>query len=146
VSNSTEPRTPDAALGRDPGWTWCDECQGEYPRGHRKVAHRTPGIFRWRQRRWWSWLVGRMYVLGIISGSVHSGSETGWIVHSLGWRGSRPYILGTQSFSWGRVPLWHRLRFGHWPETVWMGLCGVCAPWPCCGATGFDHKEGCSDA
>ena len=127
-------------------WEWCDECQGEYGPGHRKMAHRTAGILRWRQRRLWGWLVGRMYVLGIISGSVASGHERGWIYHSLHWRGERPYIFGFQKHGWGRLPFWHRIRYGHWPETVWLGMCGVCGPWQCCGATGFDHADDCPEA
>ena len=126
---------------------YCAACDGFYgSKRHVKLAHPKPGPFRWRQRRWWSWLVGQMYALGIIAGSVHSGHEGGWIVHGLHWRGSRPYILYMHGYTWGRVPLWHRLRRGHWPETVYLGMCGVCAPWQCCGATGFDHAEGCPDA
>lgn len=108
----------------------------------RSALYPTPGIFRWRQRRWWGWCCTQMYVLGIVSGGVSSGHPDGWIRRNF-WRGERPYILGFQKHTWGRWPLWHRVRFGHWPETVWMGLCGICAPWPCCGATGMEHAEGC---
>ena len=101
-----------------------------------------PGILLWRQRQWWGWLVGRMYVLGISSGSVAKGHEDGWI-HRPFFRGDRPYILGFRKFSWGRWPLAHRLRYGHWPVTVHLGMCGVCAPWPCCGSTGYGHEEDC---
>lgn len=130
---------PDALRSAD--WRWCAECEGHYPPGHRKIAHRTPGIFRWRQRRWWASFVHNAYAAGLISGSVSSGHNGGWIVHSLRWRGRRPYVLWIEAARWEHP--WHRVRRGHWPEPIVMGLCGKCAPWPCCGATGMDHAEGC---
>lgn len=134
----------DAAIA--PGDVWCEKCQGVYGRGHAKVAHRQAGLFGWRDWTLTHRVVSQMYVLGLISGSGAQGTGHGWRLTFVHFRGSRPYILGMQGFTWGRIPLWHRLRFGHWPETVWGGMCGVCAPWPCCGATGFDHEEGCTDA
>ena len=125
---------------------YCAVCDGVYGKGHAKFAHPRPGPFRFRQRHWYGWLAMQMYSFGIISGSIASGAEGGWIVHGLGWGGKRPYILGRRKYEWGRWPLWHRLRYGHWPETVWLGMCGVCGPWQCCGATGFDHAPDCPEA
>lgn len=102
-----------------------------------------PGVLRWRQRRWWHWLVSQLYTLGVISSNVSSGHPDGWIVWGLGWRGKRPYILGIERERWGHP--WHRVRRGHWPNNVGIGICGFCAPWPCCGATGYDHAEGCDE-
>jgi hypothetical protein len=99
----------------------------------------SPGLFRWRQRRWWGWLSMKMYTAGITSHGVHSGHADGWIVRN-GYRGKRPYILGIERERWGDP--WHRVKYGHWPERVW-GFCGKCAPWACCGATGAEHAEGC---
>lgn len=129
------------------GDVYCAACDGIYGKGHAKVAHPKPGPFRFRQRRWYGWLVHWMYGVGIIGGSIWSGHADGWIVHGLRWRTwPRPYILGRPRRAWGRWPLVHRLCYGHWPETVWLGRCGVCGPWDCCGATGFDHAPDCPEA
>lgn len=105
------------------------------------ILEPSPGFLRWRQRKWWSRLSLQMYVAGITSGGIHSSAPGGWIV-SNHYRGKRPYILWLKREEWG-YPL-HFLRYHHWPRNVW-GFCGVCAPWQCCGAVGFDHAEDCEE-
>jgi hypothetical protein len=57
------------------------------------------------------------------------------------FRGQRPYVLGLKREAWGYP--WHLIRYRHWPVSVGMGMCGKCAPWPCCGATGLNHADDC---
>lgn len=137
-------QVPDGSLMGSRYWT-CDECGGEFdvdvtPSRHKRYAHPSVGLFRWRQRRWWGWLSRHLYTLGISSGGCHSGHGDGWIVRNH-YRGRRPYVLGIKRERWGDP--WHRIRYGHWPNRVVIGMCGTCCPWPCCGATGLDHAEGC---
>lgn len=100
--------------------------------GRRDVTHR---------------LVGRLYWLGVISGSGATTNgrfetEYGWRLTHVSWKGARPYVLGFKRQNWAP---WHRIRRGHWPYTISLGLCGRCSPWPCCGAIGLDHAEGCDE-
>jgi len=89
-------------------------------------------------------LCRKAYVLGLISAFGVTGAEDGcWRVCYVGWRSARPYVLGLKRERWGYP--WHFLRTGHWPRPVWAGLCGICAPWPCCGATGYDHADDCEE-
>jgi hypothetical protein len=98
----------------------------------------------WRRWRITLRAASSAYALGIIAGSGQKGcpgARGGWELVYINWRGSRPYVLGLERERWG-YPL-HWLRYRHWPEPVWAGMCGKCAPWPCCGATGFDHADDC---
>ena len=102
----------------------------------------TPGLFRWRAWRWLRWVdLYILYSSGLTSGGGVSGSKWGWLLHNPHWRGKRVYILWIKRRKWGYP--WHLLRTGHWPNPVIWGICGKCCPWPCCGATGYDHVEGC---
>lgn len=97
----------------------------------------------WRRWRLTHRLASRAYVLGIISGSGSRGTGDGWELFYIGWRGRRPYVLGLEREAWGHP--WHFIRHRHWPLMVWGGICGKCAPWPCCGATGMDHADDCEE-
>jgi hypothetical protein len=122
---------------------------------------------RWHWRRWrlTAWVFGRLYWLGITATGGSSGNhcaEPGalrddclghpgwgfWVHRGPGWRALDPrkgrvYVLGIRTEWLALLP--YCLRNGHWP--LWLeGMgCGKCAPWPCCGAVGYDHAEGCSD-
>jgi hypothetical protein len=107
----------------------------------------TAGFLRWRDRGITHRIVHKLYVLGVISGSGATTNgryqtEHGWRLTFVSFHGRRPYVLGLEREAWGYP--WHLLRYRHWPEMVW-GCCGKCAPWPCCGATGYEHAEGCGD-
>ncbi|MCR4338810.1 MAG: hypothetical protein NUW01_02870 [Gemmatimonadaceae bacterium] len=86
--------------------------------------------------RFWTWA----YTVGLISGSAWQGGGRG--TYRVSFRGKRPYVLYLRREEWGYP--WHWLRYRHWPEMV-FGFCGKCGPWQCCGATGYDHAEGCEE-
>lgn len=95
--------------------------------------------------QWWvdfaCWFNSKLYVLGVISGSgfgsFHRDGVWRYDAHiNLDFR-PRPYVLGRQRKFWFHLP-----RFGHGYYEV-MGMCGKCAPWPCCGSIGYDHAADC---
>ena len=102
-----------------------------------------------RQCRHWGWrrwklthkLIGWAYRLGLTSnggGWAHGDGCDGCLpTGSVRWRGKRVYILGRSRESWTC------LRSGHRRREVMHGICGVCAPWPCCGSTAEEHVNGC---
>ncbi len=115
---------------------------------------------RWHWRRWrlTHWLLSRAYVLGLIAGSGLSThchfdlldctcpGHPGWgwvadhvLIHP---RKGRPYLLGWETWKWGCL-----LRRRHWPsDPIDLGMCGRCAPWPCCGAITEAHAPTCAEA
>ena len=134
--------------------------QAEYER-LRAAQPPTRCYGRWHWRRWrlTRWVFSRLYVWGITATGGCTGNKCeglgslrrdcpghpgwGWIARGPGWRsllGRRVYVLGVRT-DWLRM-LPRCLRAGHWPLEV-MGFCGKCAPWPCCGATGYDHAAWC---
>jgi len=84
------------------------------------------------------------YRLGVIAGDGVRGTVTGWRLDSVRWRGRRVYLLGWPTMKWECLLLRH--HWPYWPEDrpVFMGLCGRCLPWPCCGSIEHDHVSGCS--
>lgn len=94
----------------------------------------------WRSWRLTHRLAGQAYGTGIISGAAYTGGRVEWVR----FRGRRVYVLWLKREAWGHP--WHFVRAGHWPLPVWMGMCGKCAPWPCCGAVGYDHEPDCEGA
>lgn len=110
----------------------------------RRPAKRIPNP--WHPLRWSlvRRLVGRFYVLGIISGSGHSHDAHGWFVFHVSWRGRRPYLLGRPRWWWAchrRQGL--RLRGRHRPlEPFVAGTCAACIPCLSCGAP-YACEPGC---
>lgn len=119
------------------------------------------GPWHWRRWRLTGWVFGRLYVLGITAWGATYGNKCtrpmslrsdcpghqGWVIRGPGWgaldpRRKRVYVLGMRTEWLLLLPTC--LRAGHWP--LWLeGMgCGKCTPWPCCGATGYDHAEGCT--
>lgn len=117
------------------------------------------GRRHWRRWRLTRWLFGRLYWLGITAwgGSIGNHCQLfvpypdpcrghppgwGWVAHGPGWRSlirPRYYVLGWEAWKWGCL-----LRRRHWPaEHIGLGMCGRCAPWPCCGATTRAHAAWC---
>jgi len=120
---------------------------------------------RWHWRRWR--LTGAVFSLLYVSGVTANGGSSGnhcprpgtlrddcpghpgwgWVHRGPGWRMLDPrrrrfYVLGMRTEWLELLP--NCLRARHWP--LWLeGMgCGRCAPWPCCGAIGYDHAERCS--
>lgn len=121
---------------------------------------RCHGQWHWRRWRLTGWLFARLYVLGVTSNGGGSGTKCGnwlsirndcpghpgwgWVHHGPGWRSlvrRRVYVLGIRTEWLAQLP--YCLRNGHWPLWLESMGCGKCAPWPCCGAIGYDHAAGC---
>jgi hypothetical protein len=97
--------------------------------------------------RWRRWKITHKLSLWSYSMGITVGGATTWDGHcngclnSVRFRGKRHYILGWQREKWRCL-----LVMRHWPgEMVGMGLCGKCAPWPCCGSTFEAHTEDCPE-
>jgi hypothetical protein len=101
--------------------------------------------WRWRGWRITGWLNSKAYALGITAGaSWGTCSQPGHRCchRKASWRGKRPYVLGWRREKWACI-----LRYRHWPgeDIGFMGRCGKCVPWTCCGSTGYDHADGCPE-
>ncbi len=91
------------------------------------------------------------YTLGIVSGTGWTlDRPDGWRITHIGFRGRRTYILGvdrdrfTQRRHCYRSQIAGHGRWHRYSPTQMLGdICGVCCPWPCCGATGEDHAADC---
>lgn len=102
-----------------------------------------------QQCRHWPWrhwrLTGRLAswasALGVISGyGIHYGQgHLGCRTFPNSLRGRRPYVL------WVQRETWRCLLKGRHRRLDVGGLCGRCAPWPCCGSTAVDHLPSCRD-
>jgi len=101
--------------------------------------------------RWRRWTITHrfatfLYASGITSngGSVSWGGEGHNACHTLPRLDlhARPYILGVSRDTWRCWLIGHHRR----GEEVGFGLCGKCMPWPCCGATTYDHAPSCEEA
>lgn len=120
-----------------------------------------PGPRSWRRHHWVRRVSSWLYVSGITysggssqMGGIASYPGSGWVYslprwsHVLPRRGGRlrPYVLGLPDWWWHcQLTQGRRLRDRHrpYPPAV-LGICGRCAPWPCCGAPGWDHAENCT--
>lgn len=103
-------------------------------------------IRRWQTWAWVGWLVGRLYVLGIISGSHygwHGNAGVPGHVCGISFNGRRPYKFFISRDQWAC------LRRGHWPKMLNhggdFGMCGICYPCPGCGSQTDEHPDSCPD-
>lgn len=126
---------PDDEWCYPPGCAYCS--YDAFAAGHRECEHAGHG--RWRRWRLTHKLELWAYSMGIVAGggTRHGGGCRGCLIGPR-WRGKRPYILGLQREEWSC------LRRGHRRRDVY-GWCGVCAPSPCCGSTGYEHAETCPE-
>lgn len=101
---------------------------------------------RWRL---WKWLGSQAYGIGLARGVGYhqSGRDGRWT--TIRWGGKPIYVL------WWPVDKWKCLLGlngrPHWPfwergsDHGYMGGCGKCRAWQCCGAITWEHKPDCPE-
>lgn len=113
-------------------------CYDAEARAHDGCQHAQHG--RWRRWRISHRLVGRAYVLGLVTGSgTRWGGGCNRCLTMIRWRGRRPYILGLPRENWLCL-----LRYRHRRVDL-GGLCAVCCPCPGCGSQKAGHADDCSE-
>lgn len=128
----------------DDGWAYPPPCMycsyAAIAKAHDGCEHSHHGA--WRRWKIAHWLDRRAYALGLTAGGGRRwGGGCNSCLTGPRWRGKRSYILGWPRENWRCL-----LQGRHWPgEQIGMGLCGKCAPWPCCGSTGYEHAVDCPD-
>lgn len=124
--------------GYPPPCPWC--VIDAEARAHEGCEHARHG--RWRRWKVTHRALLDLYSLGVVAGY---GSRIGGGCQgcATGIRfGRSGYLLGWPRWKWQCL-----LSARHWPgEEVLRGMCGKCAPWPCCGSTRLAHAGECKEA
>jgi hypothetical protein len=103
---------------------------------------------RWNRNRLHERWLSHLYQLGIISSfGIHGGGGGQWHLCSKPhWFGRPVYILYWPREKWECLVM--RRHWPYWPDgnPIAFGLCGRCAPWPCCKSIEHEHAPECEEA